>query len=54
MFRMDHAQALVMWVMSGLWLPLATVLTSGLPPPLEGVVVGFARADGVTREAAGR
>ena len=50
MFWMDRAWAPAMWVMFAIWLPLIAVLTIGLLPFMKGLVVGFAWANGVTRD----
>ncbi|MBL6457749.1 DUF983 domain-containing protein [Belnapia sp. T6] len=52
MFWMDKAWEPAMWVMFALWLPLVGGMTLALLPYMKGVVVGFAWANGVTRETA--
>jgi len=52
MFWMDRAWSPAIWVMFAIWLPFITVLTIALLPFMKGMVVGFAWANGVTREAA--
>lgn len=52
MFWMDKAWAPELWVTFAIWLPLVAVASLATLPFMKGVVVGFAWANGVTRETA--
>ncbi|MCO6416869.1 DUF983 domain-containing protein [Siccirubricoccus sp. KC 17139] len=55
MFWSDRVFAPAMWVQFAIWLPLVTLMTVALLPFMKGAVIGFAWANGVTRNpAAGR
>lgn len=52
MFWMDRAWAPAMWVLFAIWLPLIATVTIATLPYMKGAVVGFAWANGVTRQTA--
>lgn len=52
MFWMDKAWAPAMWVMLAIWMPLLALIALVTLPYMKGAVVGFAWANGVTRETA--
>ncbi|WP_149541153.1 DUF983 domain-containing protein [Siccirubricoccus phaeus] len=55
MFWADRAFEPEMWVQFAIWLPLVAAMTVGLLPFMKGAVIGFAWANGVTRNSvAGR
>jgi uncharacterized protein (DUF983 family) len=51
MFWLDRAWEPAMWVQFAIWLPLITVITIAALPYMKGAVIGFAWANGVTRES---
>ena len=52
MFWFDKAWAPALWVQFAIWLPLVAAVTLLTLPFMKGAVVGFAWANGVTRETA--
>jgi uncharacterized protein (DUF983 family) len=52
MFWMDRTWAPAIWVLFAIWLPLIAAVTIATLPYMKGAVVGFAWANGVTRETA--
>lgn len=52
MFWLDKAWEPAMWVQFAIWLPLIAVITTALLPYMKGAVIGFAWANGITREGA--
>jgi uncharacterized protein (DUF983 family) len=51
-FWMDKAWAPAMWVMFAIWLPLIAAITISTLPYMKGATIGFAWANGITRETA--
>lgn len=52
MLWIDRAWEPAIWLQLAIWLPLIGIITLGALPYMKGAVVGFAWANGVTRETA--